>query len=167
MTDARPRATLAITLSAFPSERIVSAVSKLVSEFCFGLVDDADVAFRFHMAAQELAENLVKYSDGQQVTIDAELVGSDGAALLRLRAKNRSTPEKIAEVRERLEQLMSTDDPVALYDRLILETAPLEEGSGLGLARIRAEGGFNVDYTVDGNELTICVHTSVEPREGA
>lgn len=163
MTDCRPRAVLDVAMTAFPSARVVSAVSKLISEFCRCLVDDMDVAARFHMAAHELAENLAKYSAGPNVSITAELLGTDTSAVLRLLAKNRSTPDQLREVETRLRELTTAEDPVELYDRLIRETAPLDEGSGLGLARIRAEGGMNVDYTIDGDELTIAVHASIAP----
>lgn len=155
-----------VTMSSFPSARVVGAVSRLVSEFCRSLVDDSDVASRFHMAAQELAENLAKYSSGPEVSISAELLGSDTSAKLRLQAKNRGTPEQLRAVEQRLRELTAAEDPTELYDRLIREAAPLDDGSGLGLARIRAEGGFDVDYAIDGNELTISVHTSIAPHKG-
>lgn len=167
IVDARPRAVLQVTITAFPSARIVGAVSKLVSEFCRCLVEDTDVAARFHMAAQELAENLAKYSSGPNVSISAELLGTGTSAVLRLLARNRSTPDQLREVEQRLRALTAAEDPVEFYDQLIRETAPLEEGSGLGLARIRAEGGLNVDYAIDGDELTIAVHASIVPQGAA
>ncbi|HET9955170.1 MAG TPA: hypothetical protein VFQ61_11735 [Polyangiaceae bacterium] len=167
MNEPRPSATLAVTMSSFPSARIVGAVSKLVSEFCRSLIEDPDVAARFHMAAQELAENLAKYSSGPHVSISAELIGTDTSAILRLQAKNRSTPQQLEAVALRLQELTSAEDPIELYDRLIRETAPLDDVSGLGLARIRAEGGLDVDYMIDGNELTISVHASVMPQGAA
>lgn len=161
MTDTTPRATLLLTMSAFSNARMVSAVSKLLSEFCRSLVDDADVGARFHMVAQELAENLMKYSSGPNVSISATLVPNDTGVTLRLEARNRSTPEQLRAVELRLQELTTTEDPVALYDRLILETAPKDDESGLGLARIRAEGGFNMNYNIDGDELTVSVDTTV------
>lgn len=164
IVDPRPRAVLDVTMTAFPTARIVSAVSKLVSEFCRALIEDADVASRFHMAAQELAENLAKYSSGPNVSLTAELLGTDTSAVLRLLARNRSTPEQLREVELRLQELTAAEDPVELYDRLIRETAPLDEGSGLGLARIRAEGGLNVEYAIDGDQVTIAVHAAITPQ---
>ncbi len=38
----------------------------------------------------------------------------------------------------------------------------VEGVSGLGLARVRAEGGLDVDYKIEGNELTIIAHAPVE-----
>src|SRR5690606_26506312 len=165
-SDSRPRAVLTITMSSFPSARVVGAVSRLVSEFCYSLVDDPDIVARFHMAAQELAENLAKYSSGPDVSISAELLGSDTSAVLRLMARNRGTPEQLRDVECRLREIQSAEDPVELYDRLIREVAPLDDVSGLGLIRIRAEGGLNVDYAIEGNELTISVHSSVAPQKG-
>jgi hypothetical protein len=164
MTALTPRAVLTVAMTAFPGSRIVGAVSKLISEFCRSLIDDPDLAWRFHMAAQELAENLAKYSSGPQVSISAELSGTDSSAVLRLQAKNTSTEEQLRAVELRLQELTQASDPVELYDRLIRETAPLNEGSGLGLARIRAEGALDVDYAIEGNELTISVHALVSPR---
>lgn len=165
MTTHESSATLAVSMSAFPSDRIVSAISRLILEFCRGLVDDPDVADRFYMAAQELAENLVKYSSGPQVSLAAELRTSDEGAVLELEAKNHSTPAQLAAVEKRLAELTTATDPVEFYDRLIRESAPLEEVSGLGLARIRAEGELEVDYSIHDSQLTISVRASVHPQK--
>jgi hypothetical protein len=167
MSDSRARATLEVTMSSFPSSRIAAAVSRLVSEFCRSLVDDDDdVVSRFHMAAQELAENLVKYSSGPMVSISAELISGDETAVLRLQAKNQSSSEQLEAVEQRLKELKNAQDPVELYDRLICESAPHDDVSGLGLARIRAEAELEVDYAIEGNELTIAVHATVRPHGG-
>ena len=63
--------------------------------------------------------------------------------------------------------LVDAKDPAQHYDSLIRASAPKAEGSGLGLARLRAEGELTVDYSIDGDQLTITVHASVEPRKGA
>lgn len=145
---------------------MVTAVSNLVSEFCRSLLKDPDVADRFHMAAQELAENLVKYSSGAQVSLSAELITSGDDAVLQLVAKNHSTQEQLRAVERKLVELTTASDPVEFYDRLIREAAPHADGSGLGLARIRAEGEFDVDYKIEGTELMISVRASVHPPRG-
>lgn len=152
-------------MTSLPGERMVSAISRLILEFCRGFIDDPDVADRFQMAAQELAENLAKYSAGNKVSLTAELRISPLGSVLELQAKNHSTPEQLKEVGQRLAELTTAADPIALYDRLIRETAPHQDGSGLGLARIRAEGALNVDYSIEGSELTISVHASVHPTQ--
>jgi len=159
-----PKATLTVSMHSFPSDRIVGAISRLVYEFCRALIHDTDMAERFYMAAQELAENLVKYSSGSEVSLSAELLGVEGDAVLQLRARNHSTPDQLRAVEAKLRELTGASDPIELYDRLIRESAPHADRSGLGLARIRAEGEFDLDYAIDGDELTICVRASVHPQ---
>jgi hypothetical protein len=152
---------LFICLSFFPSEYLVSAVSQLVSDFCQIGLRDLDVSSRFHMAAHELAENITKYSTASRVSLEVELAETDGVHTLSVRTKNQASPARLAEVEKRLEELKTTKDPVGLYDRMIEESAPLEGVSGLGLARIRAEGGLDFDYRINGNELTLVVQGPV------
>lgn len=166
MTDSLPTAQLAVTMTALSNGRLVTALSALICEFCRGLVSDPQVVSRFHMAAQELGENLVKYSVGREVKLAAVLTGTPENAELSLRATNRSTPAQLDQVERCLAALVKAADPTAHYDLLIREAAPREEGSGLGLARLRAEGELNVDYSIEGDQLTISVRASVEPRKG-
>jgi len=80
--------------------------------------------------------------------------------LLTLRTKNHATKERLLEVATRLEEIRAAADPAKLYDRLIEETAPLQGVSGLGLARIRAEG-LNFNYQIQADELTLVVQEPV------
>jgi len=166
MTDPLPVAQLTVTMTAHSNSRVVAALSTLVSEFCRGLISDPSMISRFHMAAQELAENLIKYSVGHDLKLDAALMGPRDNAILRLRATNRSSPAQLDQVERRLAALVKASDATAHYDRLIRETVPCETGSGLGLARLRAEGELNVDYSISGDQLTISVHAAVEPTKG-
>lgn len=158
-----PNVSLFIRLSFFPSAYLVSAVSRLVSDFCQIGLRDADISARFHMAAHELAENITKYSTTSRVSLEVELAEKDGLHTLSVRTRNRTSPERLAEMEKRLGELKATKDPAALYDRIIEESAPLDGVSGLGLARIRAEGGLDFDYNIDGDELTLIV-TSPVPK---
>jgi hypothetical protein len=152
---------LFISLAFFPSEFLVSAISQLVGDFCQIGLRDLDLSSRFHMAAHELAENITKYSTRARVTLEMELAETGGVHTLSVKTKNHTSPDRLLEVERRLQELKTTKDPVALYDRMIEETAPLEGVSGLGLARIRAEGGLDFDYFIDGDELTMVVQAPV------
>jgi hypothetical protein len=157
----RDQTSLFIRLSFFPSEQLVSAISRLVGDFCQIGLRDLDLTSRFHMAAHELAENITKYATSSRVSMEVELAENDGLYRLSVKTKNHASPARLAEVEKLLKQLKSTDDPVAFYDRMIEETAPLDGVSGLGLARIRAEAGLDFDYAIDGDELTLVVHSRV------
>lgn len=152
---------LFICMSFFPSEHLVSSISQLVSDFCRVGLRDLDVTSRFHMAAHELTENITKYSTTSRVSLEVELAEQGGVHILSVRTRNQASPERLEEIEKRLRELKDTKDPVELYDRMIEQSAPLEGVSGLGLARIRAEGGLDLDYTIQGNELTLVVQSPV------
>lgn len=152
---------LFVCLSFCPSESLVSAISQLVSDFCQIGLRDLDISYRFRMAAHELAENITKYSTTSRVSLQVELCDVEGVHMLRVKTKNETSPERLVEVERRLRELKTAPDPVELYDRMIEESAPLDGVSGLGLARIRAEGGLEFDYQIVGNELTVVVQAPV------
>ncbi len=152
---------LFVSLSFQPNEHLVSAISRLVSDFCEIGLHDLDISARFHMAAHEMAENITKYSTTSRATLEVALVEKASGDVLRVTTRNQSSPERLEEVDKRLHALKSTSDPAAFYDQMIEQSAPLEGVSGLGLARIRAEGGFDFDYSIKGNELTLIVQAPV------
>jgi hypothetical protein len=152
---------LYISISFFPNEYLVSAISQLVSNFCQIGLRDLDISSRFHMAAHELAENITKYSTASRVSLEVELAETGGVHTLSVRTCNQAAPERLEELEKRLEELKTTEDPVGLYDRMIEQSAPLEGVSGLGLVRIRAEGGLDFDYRIEGNEVTLVVQSMV------
>jgi hypothetical protein len=142
-------------------------MSRLVSDFCQMVLEDEDTSSRFHMAAHELAENLSKYSTGSPVSLEVQLMDVGEECMMKVCAHNQTSAEKLQEVEERLVALQDAENPIQHYDRLIRETAAVPDISGLGLARIRAEGDLDVEYTIAGNELTISVCAPVTPRRGA
>lgn len=157
---AGPGVSFFICSSFCSNDRLVPALSRLVTDFCRVGLGELDTS-RFYMAAHELAENVTKYSTTARGSLEVELSESDGAQTLSLRTRNQASPDRLAEVAQRLDELKGAEDPMALYDRIIERSAPIEGTSGLGLARIRAEGGFEFDYAIDGNELTLVARTAV------
>ncbi len=160
--DPSQSASLFLCITFFPSERLATAVLALVSGFCGMVLEDANVSSRFYMAAHELAENITKYSTGPRVSLEVALEEDDRSYVMKIRARNEASPERLREVEQRLLDLKTASDPVQHYDALISETALREGVSGLGLARVRAEGGLDVDYKIEGNELTIIAHAPIE-----
>lgn len=153
---------LFVQLAFCPTPSLVSGIARLVSDFCRTGLRDLDVTTRFHMAAHELTENIAKYSTSSRAMLEIELTETDGSRLLTLRTKNHTSRDRLVEVEKRLKELQEAVDPAQLYDRLIEETAPLEGVSGLGLARIRAEG-LSFNYTISGDELTLIVQEPLPP----
>ncbi|KYF60588.1 hypothetical protein WME92_27945 [Sorangium sp. So ce307] len=152
---------LFLCITFYPTERMANSVLRLVSSFCSMVLDDANVSSRFYMAAHELAENIIKYSSGPRVSLELALEERDSSCVMKICARNEASPERLREVERRLFELKTAVDPVKHYDDLITETAMVEGVSGLGLARVRAEGGLDVDYKIEGNELTIIAQAPV------
>jgi hypothetical protein len=107
-------------------------------------------------------ENLVKYSCGDSAKIEVQLEEQNSSvSAFTIRATNRACPERLAEVKEKLGALRAAEDPVEFYDRLIAEAAPRAGGSGLGLARIRAETNIDLDFAIEGDELTVIARAPI------
>ena len=150
-----------IRISFSPRTHLVSAVSQLAAEFCRLELGDRDATSHLHMVAHELAENIAKYSTAPEVTLEVDLSEDAAGRALTIRTRNRASPERLADVARRLRELELADNPDALYDRWLEESLAVEGVSGLGLARIRAESGLDLAYSIDGDELTVVVKATL------
>jgi hypothetical protein len=112
------------------------------------------------MAAHELMENVAKYSSGGEGSVAVELSERNGQNYVQVSTKNRATPEQRATLQQLIAELRGAADPLAYYDAVIAKSAR-SKGSGLGLARIRAEGHMEVDLSIEGDEVTISAQASV------
>jgi hypothetical protein len=152
------------TIVSFSLERSHSLAGKIANwliDFCQMAIGDLETTSRLHMAAHELVENVLKYGSTPEVGLEFELERGDVNSIVRLRTRNTAAPEQLREVARRVSELKAAVDPVAYYDRLIRSTAPMVGMSGLGLARIRAEAGLDVDCSVEGREVSIVVQTTM------
>jgi two-component sensor histidine kinase len=120
------------------------------------------------LAAHELLENAAKYSTdgvGQlQVELCEEPAGEYG--VLRIRSSNRARPDRLRDLRAFFDESAGCPDALALYDRVIARSTSRTFGSGLGLARIRAEAEMNLSYSLRGDEVTITAEARVRVRQG-
>ena len=146
-----------ISLTLQRSHAIVNDLAAWVVDFCRMVTDDEGVASRLNLAAHELLENVAKYGVGSSVRIELKVYRNEGAPRLCLTTTNLASPERMARAVHILEGLRDTRDPIAYYDNLVLESAPKSGVSGLGLARICAEGELALDFEVKGDQLSMSV----------
>jgi hypothetical protein len=144
---------------------LAGKIANWLIDFCQMTIDDRDTTSRLHMAAHELVENVLKYGSTPEVGLEFELERRNDRQIVRLRTRNTAAPEQLDEVTRRVSELRAAPDPVAYYDRLIRSTAPMVGVSGLGLARIRAEAGLDVDCSVEGREVSIVVQTTMRSEK--
>jgi len=136
-------------------------IANWLIDFCQMTIGDRETTSRLHMAAHELVENVLKYGSTPEVGLEFELERGDENSIVRLRTRNTAAPEQLEEVTRRVMELRAATDPIAYYDQLIRATAPMVGMSGLGLARIRAEAGLDVDCSVSGREVSIVVQATM------
>lgn len=149
-------------LNVRPDVHFVSEVRRFVSEFYRRCRLDADGTSRCALATHELLENIVKYSsDGAGVIrIDVELAAPRTVTIT---MRNSAVPEHIAAVREIVDGIARANTPFEFYLELIASKARQRDVSGLGLARISAEGDMTITHRViEGNLSELVLKASVE-----
>jgi hypothetical protein len=125
-----------------------------VADLCEELLDDADATSRVAMAAHELMENVAKYSEGGQGSVEVELTQRDGHSYVQVSTRNRASRKQRETLQQLIGELRRADDPLAYYDSVIVKSLR-SEGSGLGLARIRAEADMDVALSIEGDDVKI------------
>jgi anti-sigma regulatory factor (Ser/Thr protein kinase) len=130
-----------------PNVQLVSVVRRFVTEFYQRFLADPDGTSRVALATHELLENAVKYSKDGETTIRID-VSQTTPKTVRIMLRNRAEPNNIAAIREILDGVASAPDAFGYYQKLLVAKAKSKEGSGLGLARICAEGEMTVTCQV-------------------
>jgi hypothetical protein len=107
----------------------------------------------------ELFENAVKYGlstkDAEEVTLELSFCEENE---LKISVSNGiESIESIKSFLEIIQKIQNTEDLESLYIERLNEIAenPKSGKSQLGLFRICYESGFNLDYKISGNKLTI------------
>lgn len=150
-----------IELHFRPNVQLVSVVRRFVSEFYQRVLGDPEGTSRVALATHELLENAVKYSVDGETTMQIEVKHARPTEVT-IRMRNRATPEHIGAMREILESMRASADVFAFYQRLMAENARKDTGSGLGLARICAEGDMQLFYEIEGDLVRIHATTQVQ-----
>lgn len=147
---------LSFDLSIDPNPRFVSVVRRFVEEAFERLLPDPDAVYRVSMCAHELLENAAKYSLGGKALLRVSLVpDGDDQVLASLALINETTPAHLDRLRQRVDALNAAHDPFVHYQQLMRANARSTDESGLGLARIRAEGEMNVGLEIKGSTVAI------------
>jgi hypothetical protein len=142
-----------------PSVRLVSAVRRFVSEFYGEVLGDAEIVDGIAMATHELLENTVAYSIDGKSELDIVVRRGKTHTVIQVMASNRATPDRLEMARMALDLVIQAPDPETQYLELVRRAATRRDGgSGLGLGRIRAETPLTLEYSVEGDRLSVHVH---------
>ena len=143
------------------SAQLVSVTRRFVEEALEKVSTDADLVSRVAMSAHELLENAAKYARLGRAQLSVQVEGERGARTLTLRLSNTTSAIHIDRLRQVFSELDATDDPLALYVTMMRRNARERDISGLGLARIRAEGEMTLNLKIEGDTATIVARTEL------
>jgi hypothetical protein len=148
-----------------PDINLITSTRRYASELLENVIGDAEATSRAALTIHELLENTLKYSKDGVASLEISIDTEGAARLVRIAASNRATPDRLAEIRERIDALQRLDDPMEVYVRMLVQAAAREHGSGLGLARIRVEAEMDLAYVIDGDRLTITAVAPIGARD--
>jgi len=146
-----------------PNFRLVSTVRKFTEEFYDRMLGDRDASERLALATHELLENAIAYASDDETEVRVELTED----VLIVKTWNHATPERLANLKTMIDEVNGAPDPNAYYQQLMNKTAYRKDGSGLGLARIRAEADMSISYEVTTDRVCVAASTTVKRREAA
>jgi hypothetical protein len=147
-----------------PNVALVSVVRRFVSDFYARFLGDPDGTSRVALATHELLENAVKYSVDGETTIRIEVDEVTQPRTVRITLRNRAEAANIAAIRDILDGVTRSGDASAFYQELIARKAKRREGSGLGLARVCAEGEMTLRYHIEDDTAVIEASTAVRSK---
>ena len=148
-----------------PNIELITSTRRFVAELFDSVLTDPDAVSRVALTIHELLENTLKYSIDGMVCLEVTVTDLDNRKIVKVCASNRARPDQLAELRRRIDALRETHDPMGFYVSMMIDSAGREDGSGLGLARIRVEGEMDLAYSINGDVITITAATPVELAE--
>ncbi len=156
---------LSFGLQLRPQSRMVSIVRRFVEESFEKVVGDPHAVFRVSLAVHELLENAAKYAVGDRTGLSVHFEARGERASIKL--TNQTTPEHIERLRICIAEIQASSEPILLYQKMMRRTCGIQAESGLGLARIRAEGELDLSLEIDGDTVTIEASCSPQGRTAA
>ena len=147
-----------------PTTHLVSVIRRFVISLYERLLEDSEMSSQLGLATHELLENAIKYNIDAETMFRVTLTpntDSQSDISVTIRTRNRASPENIRTMQHLITKVREAEDPFMFYQQLIAASADEPSGSGLGLARIRAETEMTVDFKVDGDEVEIVAQATV------
>jgi anti-sigma regulatory factor (Ser/Thr protein kinase) len=135
-----------------PNISLVSTVRRFAGEFYRRVLVDQELTSRLALATHELLENAVTYSSDQETAIRIDI---EDEKLIIIRTWNRANPDRIEAVKTNIDRVMAAPDSELYYQEQMRIAAKRNDGSGLGLARVRNEAELNLNYEIENDKICI------------
>lgn len=161
MTD--EAAPVCLDLQCSPALEQVSSIRMFLENYCAPLLNDRDLVDRMAIAIHELLENASKYSARGWARLCVAVTPASSGPKLSIKVFNVPAAAHVEGLRAIMADVMRAADPQEAYQDVIAASALRSEGSGLGLARIRAEAGMSLSLTFE--EEYACIEAVVVDTE--
>ena len=138
-----------------PTIATISDARRFVTTLYEPLLGDADAASRVALTTHELLENSLKYSLDGQTVVRIEISRHERPSTVMVETRNRISPDRKAALDVMFEEMHRFGSASEYYQFAIQRTRNMRHGSGLGLARIWAEGEMKVSRSYGTDEVRI------------
>jgi hypothetical protein len=146
--------THSLRLDFYPCAPQIPLLRRFVCDFFGKLPIDPELVSRVAMSTHEMIENAMKYSIDGTARLEIDIAG-DGEQAVSIRTINRASLGDIEALERQFAEMHEYEDSWDFYKLAMVRTAERVGGSGLGLARLRAEGDMTLDLTVRGDRVEI------------
>jgi hypothetical protein len=143
--------------------QVVSTMRRFVLALYERILEDPDASSEMALVTHELLENAVKYNthSGTRLRVSVVRQESPPGHVVTIRTANRASSQHIHSAELLVSRVRDAVDPDLMYQQMILSSLEQSEGSGLGLARIRAETQMSIDMLVRGDEIEVIARALV------
>jgi hypothetical protein len=140
-----------------PTVQVITAIRRSVNSIFDHLLHDPDASARLALAAHELLENALRHSSDGEALLNIRV--DEPTSRVSIETTNHASAAKIEKLQSRAVK-MSKGDPDDCYLAAMEEAADSQEIGGLGLVRIRAEGGMKLDVRTEGDLVHVIATTT-------
>jgi two-component sensor histidine kinase len=152
-----------LRVALVPDTSGISLAHHAVDDLSRRILKDQDLGWRVAMVAHELLDNARRHGAGGTAELSVEIDVTEDGHVANMRVRSRSTPAQIELLRTTLAEVQGAADAWSYYLRVAQKTAGQKDGSGLGLARIRAEGEMALSATFEADDyVSVCAELRVE-----
>jgi two-component sensor histidine kinase len=142
-----------------PSVATIADARRFVTMLYEPLLGDADAASRVALTTHEMLENALKYSRDGHTVVRIEVSRQARPSTITVETRNRISPERKEGLEMVFEEMHRFSNATEHYQFAIQRTRNMRHGSGLGLARIWAEGEMNLSRSYSEDEVRITAVT--------
>ena len=145
-----------------PTVATINEARRMVAALYGPLLGDPDAAGRIALATHELLETALKYSIDGSTVIRVELSKGKLPTTVRVETRNGISPERKQGLEEIFAEMHRAENADDYYQFAMKRTRTLRHGSGLGLARIWAEGEMHLTRSYASDEVRITATAEVK-----